>query len=54
MEMEALLEILGATISPFTSVESVSQNTPPEASSLSFNELNPTKSTGLSINYTFF
>tara|TARA_B100001113_G_scaffold69068_1_gene53442 strand:+ start:4879 stop:7548 length:2670 start_codon:yes stop_codon:yes gene_type:complete len=42
------------TISPFTSVESVSQNTPPEASSLSFNELNPTKSTGLSINYTFF
>ena len=42
------------TISPFTSLESVSQNTPPEASSLSFNELNPTKSTGLSINYTFF
>ena len=41
------------TISPFTSVESVSQNTPPEASSLSFNELNPTKLTGLSINYTF-
>ena len=42
------------TISPFTSVESVSENTPPEASSLSFNVLNPTKSTGLSINYTFF
>jgi hypothetical protein len=42
------------TISPFTSLESVSENTPPEASSLSFNELNPTKSTGLSINYSFF
>jgi len=42
------------TISPFTSVENISQNTPPEASLLSFNELNPTKSTGLSINYTFF
>ncbi len=42
------------TISPFTSSETSSQNTPPEASSLSFNTQNPTKSSGLSINYTFF
>ena len=41
-------------ISPFTSTEITTNNTPPEANSLSFIPINPTKMTGLSINYTFF
>ncbi len=40
-------------ISPFTSTETTSNNTPPVATMLSFIPINPTKMTGLSINYSF-
>ena len=41
-------------ISPFTSTENISINTPPQVNSLIFIPTEPTKLTGLSINYIFY